>query len=238
MTAQPLVSVVVPAYNAERFLRACLESVAAQTYLNYEVIVVDDGSTDSTPEIVAAFPAFRYVCRENGGVSAARNTGVAASTGELLAFIDSDDLWLPERLATQVAFLQAHPEVDLVFCHQLLALEEGAEVPRGYTHPSQGADPSYVPSAWLVRAESYQRVGAWGERYRFGQDTDWLARAKDAGLTTFLMPDVLVYKRAHATNLSNQTANLHRDMMGLLRSSIARKRAGASGNDPSGEARG
>lgn len=109
-------SVVVPTFNRAALLREALESVARQTYTNFEVIVVDDGSTDETWEVVAASPARPvYVYQENQGRGAARNAGVRRAQGDLVAFLDSDDLWYPDRLARHVEFLAGHP--DAVFVH-------------------------------------------------------------------------------------------------------------------------
>src|SRR5262245_57747116 len=106
----PSVSVIIPTYNRRDFIREALASVLAQTCQDFELIVVDDGSTDGTEEIVREFPGARYVFQENQGVSAARNVGAALSQGELIAFLDSDDFWQPEKLAAQAAFFAAQPE--------------------------------------------------------------------------------------------------------------------------------
>lgn len=111
-----LVSVVIPTYNRAHLLGPCIESVLAQTYRPIEIVVVDDGSTDETPALAASFPPeVRYVRQANRGVAGARNTGLAHARGEFVAFLDSDDRWLPFKLALQVAFLKAWPEVGMVW---------------------------------------------------------------------------------------------------------------------------
>src|SRR3989442_10494853 len=113
----PCVSVVIPVYNGERYLADAIQSVRDQTYQNFEVIVVDDGSTDGSAAVAKRFgEAVRYVHQANGGVCKARNTGLAAARGGYLAFLDQDDLWLPDKLATQVVYLDSHPEVGAVYC--------------------------------------------------------------------------------------------------------------------------
>jgi glycosyltransferase involved in cell wall biosynthesis len=110
----PLVSVIIPAYNQAHYLPQAIDSVLAQTYANYEIIVVNDGSTDTTPQVCASYePAIRTVHQPNKGLAAARNSGIAVSNGDLYAFLDSDDWWAPEYLARQVANLVAHPEIGL-----------------------------------------------------------------------------------------------------------------------------
>src|SRR2546427_4231674 len=122
---KPVVSVVIPVYNGERYLADAIQSVLDQTYQNLEVIVVDDGSTDGSAAVAKRFgDAIRYVRQANGGVCQARNTGISVARGTYLAFLDQDDLWLPDKLAVQVAYLESHPEVGAVYC-QCQVLENG-----------------------------------------------------------------------------------------------------------------
>ena len=106
----PRVSVIIPTYNRGWTLQAAMDSVLAQTYLDFELIVVDDGSSDDTAEILAAYgPEVKRIRQANAGVSAARNTGIRAARGELVAFLDSDDRWLPDKLKVQVDFFAVRP---------------------------------------------------------------------------------------------------------------------------------
>ena len=115
--AEPLVSVVVASFNGERFVAETLDSVFAQDYEPYEVVFVDDGSTDRTSEIAQSYP-LRYLARENGGLAAARNTGVAVARGEYVTFIDDDDLMPPDRLSLQATRLADHAELGCVLGRQ------------------------------------------------------------------------------------------------------------------------
>ncbi|HLG03363.1 MAG TPA: glycosyltransferase family A protein, partial [Bacteroidia bacterium] len=113
----PQVSVIIPAYNAARFLAETIRSVQHQTFRNWELIIVDDGSIDKTKDIAAPFltdDRIRYVYQENAGVSSARNRGLSEARGEFIAFLDADDLWLPENLAKKVEYLESHSHVSLV----------------------------------------------------------------------------------------------------------------------------
>jgi glycosyltransferase involved in cell wall biosynthesis len=111
---RPLVSVVVPVYNGARYLRRAIDSALAQTYRDVEVLVVDDGSKDDSPEVIAGYgPRLRALRQANGGVARARNAAIRASSGELIAFLDQDDWWLPGKVAAQVQRLLAEPEVGL-----------------------------------------------------------------------------------------------------------------------------
>jgi glycosyltransferase involved in cell wall biosynthesis len=114
----PLVSCIVPVFNGERYLAEALDSVLGQTYRALEVIVVDDGSTDGTPAVVRTFGArVRCVTQPNAGLAAARNRGLAAATAELVAFLDADDLWLPEKIACQMERFRARPELEVSLTH-------------------------------------------------------------------------------------------------------------------------
>jgi glycosyltransferase involved in cell wall biosynthesis len=117
MIANPKVSVIIPVYNRERFIAQALDSVLAQTYGNFEIVIVNDGSTDGSEDKIQPYWRYgnvKYHYQQNCGVSAARNAAIRMSSGELIAFLDSDDLWLPDKLAKQVEFMSDHPDVSLV----------------------------------------------------------------------------------------------------------------------------
>lgn len=113
----PKVSVIISVYNGERYLAEAIDSVLAQTYQDFELILIDDGSTDRTKEIIQSYPTIRYFYQENQGVAAARNLGVAQSRGDYLTFLDADDLWLPEKLALQIEAFAGNPHLDIVTGH-------------------------------------------------------------------------------------------------------------------------
>jgi glycosyltransferase involved in cell wall biosynthesis len=227
MNEQPLVSVVIPAFNAEAFVAEAIKSATAQDYGRVEVIVVDDGSTDATAAI-ASRHAVTVLMQENGGQAAARNAGVAAAAaaGTFVAFLDADDLWLPSMLSTEVAHLLAHPELDYVLVRMQRTLTPGAPWPPG-TPASffDDSQPGTLPSAGLVRREILDRVGRFDTGYRHGSDTEWQSRAADAGVRWALLPEVLVEYRIHGDNTSYDNLGMKREMFELLRASVARKRA-------------
>lgn len=185
---RPLVSVIIPSYNRAGLLRRALASVAAQTYPHdlIETIVVDDGSTDDTRAVVAReFAGVRYIHQANAGVSAARNRGLREASGGVLAFLDSDDLWLPEKLAAQVDKLTAHPELGLVVTDVLRRNINGAQdtLRRRDTIPSDGfalhtiaAHPALVPSSVAMRRDVYEELGGFDPQLRTAEDIDYMLR--------------------------------------------------------------
>lgn len=129
---KPRISVIIPVYNGERYFARTIESVLAQTYSAMEIVVVDDGSRDSSQDVVARYlnhTNVRLITQENAGVAAARNTGIRAATGDYIALLDQDDLWLPDKLACQVEYLDKHPEIALVHSNIHFIGEAGERIP-------------------------------------------------------------------------------------------------------------
>ncbi|HEY3727608.1 MAG TPA: glycosyltransferase [Solirubrobacteraceae bacterium] len=224
MNERALISVVIPAFNAEAFLAEAIESVLAQDYGPVEVIVVDDGSTDRTAAVASCY-SVACLRQANSGQAAARNAGVAAARGAFVSFLDADDLWRPSKLSTEIAHLQAHPELDYVLVHMQRSLSPGAPWPPGtpaswFKEPQPGT----LPSAALVRRAVLDRIGPFQTGFRHGSDTEWQARAADAGTRWELLPNVLVEYRIHGNNNSYDNLAMKQEMFELLRASLARKR--------------
>ncbi|MBK6798516.1 MAG: glycosyltransferase [Acidobacteria bacterium] len=168
----PEVSVIIPAYNAEKFVAETISSVLAQSYADYEIIVVDDGSTDGTLAVLKSFePKIKVFTKPNGGPASARNLAIRNSSGRFIAFLDCDDLWVENKLEQQVAFFKSHPEMGLVFSQAQMFIETGGEkIIRstiGYT-----ADPTlrqllfgdYIPnSTVMIRRECVDSAGLLNE---------------------------------------------------------------------------
>jgi len=216
-----LVSVVIPVYNGERYVNETLKSVLSQDYEPVEIIVVDDGSTDKTADIVLSHETLHYIYQENQGPSAARNTGIVAAQGEFIAFLDADDMWEPEKLSLQVGYLIRHPDVGFVYAHRRMILEEGVEPPPWYTEEDV---PGLFAGALVARKGVFDNIGVFNPEYRFGENAEWLARAKDGGISMAVLPETLLISRIHGNNLTHHSDEMRHSVLKALKSSIDRQR--------------
>ena len=217
-----LVSVVIAAYNEAPFLDEALRSVLAQTYAPIEVIVVDDGSTDGTADVAAAHPV-EVIRRPHLGPAAARNVGLRRAQGEYWTVFDGDDRMPPDRIERQVAHLAAHPGCDVVLGLTEAFVSPGQPRPPHYNPIwDHGPFPGH-PGTTLARRAALERVGLLDERRILGDDVDWQARAKDAGLRTDHVDAVCLHYRIHGANLSRDTAGNRQAMLSLLRDSVRRR---------------
>lgn len=224
-----LVSCIVPVYNGERFLSAALDSIFAQTYERFEVIVADDGSTDATADVAKSYSKpIRYVRQTNRGPAAARNLGVGAAEGDYLAFLDADDLWHREKLSRQIARFSANPELTYCVTHILNFWEDEVsdESDRLKAHPRSSPVPGYVADTLLARRQVFEKVGGFDEQLEHGDLTDWFLRVRNSGCIGELMSDLLVYRRLHATNRSRKRAsNSRAAFLEILKANLDRKRS-------------
>ena len=226
--SRPMVSVVIPAYNCERFLAEAIESVLAQSYRPNEVIVVDDGSTDQSANIARSYKEIQYIYQPNQGLAVTRNRGLAIAQGEFIAFLDADDVWLPNKLKVQVEHLTEHPDVGLNVCRIENFLDPGVSLPPG------GGDVPLMKEqinlgTMVVRRDVFSRVGAFDPDYRLADDFDWVARAKDLGIPVKILPDVLMRRRIHETNLSHDMQTRKANWFRLFKASIDRQGRQRSG---------
>jgi glycosyltransferase involved in cell wall biosynthesis len=231
------ISVIIATRDAERYLEGTLRSVAAQTLPPNEIVIVDGSSTDGTEAIARSFALVRFVAQEGQGLTEAWNQGIAASSGDLVAPLDSDDLWAPEKLARQTAFLAAHPEVECVASRLTFFLEPGEALPPGFRPELlEGSHPGWVPGNLLIRRSLFDRIGLFDPRLEIAADVDWVVRMRERGARVGMVGEVLLHKRVHAGNLSLgplSAARMNREILDLLRRSIHERRARAPrGEDP------
>jgi glycosyltransferase involved in cell wall biosynthesis len=221
----PVVSVVIPVFNSEKYVRKALDSVFDQNYRPLEVIIVDDGSTDSSARAVDGYKDARYIYQANHGVARARNTGIAASQGEIIAFLDSDDIWPTDRLNVTVRYLLQCPEIDYVLGRELMFVEPDYVLPPSVkaewlTEPHDATNTGVL----VARRETFACVGLFNTDFRSDEDTEWLVRAGDAGVPMARLPEVILHRRLHSRNLSFQMKHMHKaNLFRIARESIRRR---------------
>jgi glycosyltransferase involved in cell wall biosynthesis len=224
MIERPLVSVIMAAFQAEKFLEDAISSVLAQDYAPFEVVVCDDGSTDRTPEILAAHSELRTVRQPNSGAAAARNAAVAASSGELLAIFDADDLWPPTRLTVQADYLVQHPEVGCV-----LGRQEWIDPPPWLTRDAVYGELDGIPIlSAMLRRSAFDAIGGFDESFTHSEDMDLLFRLRERGISIEVLPDVVMFRRFHGANLTG-SAPPTSPLLRSLRQKLERERAASEG---------
>lgn len=216
----PLVSVIVAAYNAERFLGAALESLFAQDYEPLEAIVVDDGSEDGTEAVARSFRGVEYLRQENQGPAAARNNGLARARGEFVSVLDSDDLLPPTKLSVQVGHLLEHPDVDCV-----LGRQEWINPPPWLTRDAVYGELDGIPLPSAVfRKRALDEIGGFDPTYRTGEDMDLLVRLRERGGKIVVLPDLVLYRRFHGSNLSHVGRPAKDPILRSLKAKLDRER--------------
>jgi glycosyltransferase involved in cell wall biosynthesis len=206
------VSVIIPTFNRVGMLQTAIDSVLAQRFGDYELIVVDDGSTDSTPNLLATYgEKIKCIRQKNRGVSTARNTGIHVSRGALITFLDSDDRWLPDKLAVQVAFFNAHPDVKICQTEEIW-IRNGVRVNPKKKHAKPSGDIFQrslslclvSPSAVMLRRELLDDVGLFDETLPACEDYDLWLRIS-CHHPVHLINNPLIYKTGgHPDQLSRQ----------------------------------
>jgi glycosyltransferase involved in cell wall biosynthesis len=221
----PSISVVMPVYNAAAYLGPALASIAAQTVPVTEVIVVDDGSADGSAAVATAHPLVTVIRQPNQGAAIAINRGVAAATGDYLAFLDADDLWAPEKLAKQLAVLEGprRPDLAFGFAQNFHSPDLTAEL-RQRIHCPPEPMPGMVLGTMLLRRADFARIGPLQPDWKIGYFIEWYARAQDLGLVSAVLPDILLHRRLHADNLSRRELAARPDFARILKFVLDRRR--------------
>jgi glycosyltransferase involved in cell wall biosynthesis len=219
---KPVVSLVVASYNGATFLRETLESAFAQDFDSFEVVFVNDGSEDATAEIARSFPV-RYFDQENQGLPAARNRGIGEARGELIAFLDDDDLIPPTKLSLQAAYLSDHPRTGCVLGRQEWIVEDGVQPPPMVRDPIFGEIGGVQLVTAMIRRRVLDAVGGFDPRYRYAEDRDLFIRLREHGVEIAVIPEVVLHKRLHGTNMTMNRPAQH-PMLRSLREKLERDR--------------
>jgi glycosyltransferase involved in cell wall biosynthesis len=212
----PLVSVVIPVFNGEAFLREAVRSVLAQKHRAVEVIIVDDGSTDGTKDVVKSLPeTVRYLQQTNQGPAAARNRGIEQAQGSLIAFSDADDLWPEDKLELQLPYLLRDPAIDIV-----LGRIQQVRMSIAVAEPAFSVN---LGSA-VIRKSVFERVGLFDETMRYSEDVDWFMRAREGGAAIKTIDAVTLLYRQHERNMTRGKSASELNVLKALKRSLDRRR--------------
>ncbi len=218
----PLLSVVIPVFNGERFLRAAVESVLAQKCSRLEIVMVDDGSTDGTAVVARSLPAtVRYLHQTNQGPAAARNRGIQQAQGSLIAFADVDDLWPAAKLELQLPYLLNEPAIEIV-----LGRIQPVLLSRTETETEELGEPAFSVNlgSAVIRRSVFERVGLFDETMRYSEDVDWFMRAREAGAVIKTIDAVTLFYRQHEENMTRGKSASELNVLKALKRSLDRRR--------------
>lgn len=195
-----LVSCLVPAFNAAPFIAEALDSILAQTYPSIEAIVIDDGSTDATADVARRHgSAIRVIGQERGGLMSAREAAVEAASGEFVAFLDADDLWVNTKVEQQVAVFHARPSTDLCVSQFINFWEDPVAAGTYAGHPLSQPQAGYAAGTLMARRSLFRDIDGYQS---VRSDTEWFARAVQQGCEVYTIPEVLMRRRIHSSNIS------------------------------------
>jgi glycosyltransferase involved in cell wall biosynthesis len=231
------VTVMIGVYNGAPYLAEAIDSVLAQTRPPLELIVVDDGSTDGSGAIAAAYGSpVRCIRQERGGMAASRNRAIREAAGDYFAFLDADDRFPPQKLERQLAMFEADPELDVVYGNVTEFLspdldDEARALLRQPTHDR----PWPTPNLMLVKREAFFRVGLFSTHLKVGIGVDWYSRASELGLKSAVPPVVVLERRLHAENNGIRERQFKPQYLHVLKSALDRRRLAAD-DDPGARA--
>lgn len=207
---EELISVIIPTYNRKEFLKNAIESVLNQNYKNKEIILIDDGSKDKTKEIVFKFP-IKYFYQENKGPASARNLGIKKSNGNFIAFLDSDDLWVEDKLSLQMKFFKKNPEYKIVHTNEIW-IKNGKILKQMEKHKKGGGDQFerslelcvISPSSVMVKKELFEEVGFFDENFPACEDYEFWLRVTSKFKIGFIEKELVIKIGGHKDQLSTK----------------------------------
>jgi glycosyltransferase involved in cell wall biosynthesis len=221
----PLASVILVVRNGARFIATALQSVVDQHYSPMEILVIDGHSEDVTARIAATFPDVRVIPQIGRGIADAYNLGISYAQGEFVSFISHDDVWTVDKLAQQIEFLLEHEDVQYVTGRVKFFLEPGCAIPYGFRKELfVGDHVGHIMETLVVRKTLFDQVGLFDCSLTTAEDVDWFNRARHMGISTAVVPSVVVHKRVHGGNISLNVIENNANLLRVLRNSLARKR--------------
>lgn len=225
----PRISVLIPCYNAGRFLAQALDSVLAQSYTDYEIIVIDDGSNDNTADIVAQYPQVQYFYNAHSGISVSRNLAISKARGEFIVFLDADDMWTADKLEKQISYMDSHPDCQLVYTLVQNFFDGDLSVINERQEQLLNANMDNCLVTCCIRRSLYEQFGGYREDYPYGEDTHWVARLWAAGVNMkHCIAQKLYLRRIHDSNISLSHRKVdQKDIMAVMADAIRQARKGS-----------
>lgn len=225
MSNHHLVSVIIPVYNGERYLSEAIQSVIEQTYEPIEIILVDDGSTDNTAQVAKQFQQnIHYVYQPNSGAPSARNTGLKIAVGNIIAFLDADDMWNSNKLEIQINHLTKNPLTEIVLGYQqviyISEIIEGKPKFQNYSTPEMALQLGTA----VFRKSVFEKVGLFNPELRYADDWDWFMRAREMEVLMMIHSETVLFYRRHDHNLTNQRELDNKYTIKMLKKSLDRRR--------------
>jgi glycosyltransferase involved in cell wall biosynthesis len=221
-----LVSVMIPVYNGADFVGQAIKSVLNQDYDRIEIIVINDGSTDNTSEVLEKFKdSIKIVNQSNMGISATRQRAIEEATGEYFAFLDHDDMWTSNAVRLRVEALENNPDIQIVFGHQQYFFDEHIdEALKHRLEPNyiQKPIPAEMSTTAILTLQTFIQVGNFTDDSKMHPFLDWYGRAKEKGLQSLVLPDLILYRRIHNRNTSRLRTNSL--LPGTLKQMLDRRR--------------
>ncbi len=220
------ISVIIPVFNGEAYLSEAIQSVLEQSVNPFEVIVVNDGSTDNSKQIAHSFISeIKLINQTNKGCGNARNNGILASQGNYLAFLDADDLWVETKLEQQIDIIKNKNMLDMVFggVEQFVSPELDNNGEKKLRNELK-VMPGYIAGTMLIKKDTFLKVGMFNEKLEVGEYIDWFGRARDMGLNYHLSDAIVLKRRIHNNNMGVYLRNKNKDYTTVLRAALERKR--------------
>jgi glycosyltransferase involved in cell wall biosynthesis len=221
------VSIIIPVFNAEKYVAEAIRSVLSQTYKNIELICINDKSTDNSLSILESFGNKIILVdnEDNCGTAESRNKGIRLARGEFLAFIDNDDVWESNKLDVQMHQFRNNPDLDVSFSYmQCFISPEISEQVKMLRYCPPDPMPGYIPSTILVKRTSFEKVGYFESKWKNGESVAWMFKAIEAGLNFGVVDEVLVKRRIHETNKSVLASSTSQsEYFKIIRESLERR---------------
>ncbi|MBP7832247.1 MAG: glycosyltransferase family 2 protein [Candidatus Levybacteria bacterium] len=218
-TSKPLISVIVPVYNGGKYLADAIKSVIAQDYKNFEIIVIDDGSTDNSAKTAKSYP-LSYVYQTHAGLGAALNHGISLAKGDYFSFLDADDLWFKKKISRQLACFEKDLTLDMVFGR----VREFRDTNGKKLTIQSFTKGSLMKGTMLIRREAFFRVGLFETKWRLGDFIDWYLRAYELKLKSYTLPNIIYERRIHKNNMGIMYRAELRDYVHILKKSLDRRK--------------